>query len=150
MDPSPPWRRRLGLSQDEEIENINKKKMEAMMQKQNDLRASQAQSPGEPVVLTDSTFSSEVSKHQLVVVDFWAAWCGPCRMVAPIVEQLAKEYAGRVTFGKLNVDENPEISQKFGIQSIPTMIVFKNGKAVDGLIGALPKAQIENKFRSYL
>ncbi len=123
-------------------------KMEEMMKKRDELRVSQASS--EPVVLTDSTFASEVSKHPLVVVDFWAAWCGPCRMVAPIVEQLSKEYAGRVTFGKLNVDENPEVSQRFGIQSIPTMIVFKNGKAVDGLIGALPKPQIESKFKPYL
>ena len=118
------------------------------MKKQNELRASQAST--EPVVLTDSTFASEVTKRPLVVVDFWAAWCGPCRMVAPIVEQLAKEYAGRVTFGKLNVDENPEVSQRFGIQSIPTMIVFKNGQPVDGLIGALPRTQIENKFKPYL
>ena len=135
------------MSQDDEIESINKRKLDEM-KKQNELRASQAST--EPVVLTDSTFASEVTKRPLVVVDFWAAWCGPCRMVAPIVEQLAKEYAGRVTFGKLNVDENPEVSQRFGIQSIPTMIVFKNGQPVDGLIGALPRTQIENKFKPYL
>jgi thioredoxin len=136
------------LSQDDEIESINKKKLDEMMQKQGELRSSEAS--GEPIVLTDATFASEIQKHPLVVVDFWAAWCGPCRMVAPIVEQLAHEYAGKVTFGKLNVDENPAVSQSFGIQSIPTMIVFKNGLAVDGLVGALPKPQIEKKFKPYL
>jgi thioredoxin 1 len=134
------------LTQDDEIESINKKKMEEMM-KQNQLPTGTA---GEPVVLTDATFVSEVSKHPLMVVDFWAPWCGPCRMVAPIVEQLAQEYAGKVTFGKVNVDDNPAVSQTFGIQSIPTMIVFKNGQAVDGMIGALPKPQIESKFKPYL
>ena len=84
------------------------------------------------------------------VVDFWAPWCGPCRMVGPIVEQLAREYAGKVAFGKLNVDENPMVAGSFGIQSIPTMIAFQNGKAVDGLLGAVPKAQIEKLFKPYM
>jgi len=85
-----------------------------------------------------------------MVVDFWAAWCGPCRMVSPVIEQLASEYAGRVAFGKLNVDENPMVSSKFGVQSIPTILVFKSGKQVDGLVGALPKSYIESKFKPYL
>jgi len=86
----------------------------------------------------------------LMVVDFWAAWCGPCRMVAPIIEQLAKEYAGRVAFGKLNVDENPLTSGEFEVQSIPTLLIFRNGEAVDGIVGAVPKYQIESKIKAHL
>ena len=140
------------MSEDSEIERINRKKYEAMLsesQKNNKIREV-ALPDGKPIQLSDATFSSEISKHPVMVVDFWAPWCGPCRMDGPIVEQLAKEYAGKVAFGKLNVDENPTVSGSFGIQSIPTMIVFQNGKAVDGLLGAVPKAQIENMFRPYL
>jgi len=85
-----------------------------------------------------------------MVVDFWAAWCGPCRMVAPIVEQLAKEYSGRVAFGKLNVDENPLTSGEFQVQSIPTLLIFRDGQPVDGIIGAVPKYQIESKLKAQL
>ena len=85
-----------------------------------------------------------------MVIDFWAAWCGPCRMVAPVIEQLATEYAGRVAFGKLNVDENPMVSNTFGIQSIPAILVFRNGIQVDGILGAVPKSYIESKFKPYL
>ncbi len=89
---------------------------------------------------SDENFAAEVENGTgLVVVDFWAPWCGPCRMVAPIVEQLAQEYAGRVTFGKLNVDESPEVSARYGIRSIPTIGIFKDGEPVDGVIGAVPK-----------
>jgi thioredoxin 1 len=141
---------------DEELERLNKKKAEELIARQQEqqqrrfFEQSQRAQYGRPVVLTDSNFASEVAKHDLLVVDFWAPWCGPCRMVSPIIEQLAKEYAGRVTFGKLNVDENPVVSQAFRIQSIPTLLVFHKGKAVDGQIGALPKAQIEDTFRRYL
>ncbi|MDG6998109.1 MAG: thioredoxin [Nitrososphaerota archaeon] len=107
-------------------------------------------SPNEPIELSDSNFYSEISKNPLLVVDFWAAWCGPCRMVSPIIEQLAAEYSGKVTFGKLNVDENPMVSSAFGVQSIPTIMIFKSGKPVDRLVGALPKAHIESRFKPYL
>ena len=76
-----------------------------------------------------------VSKNHLIVVDFWAPWCGPCRAVSPVIEQLATELVGKVVFGKLNVDENPVVSNTFGIQSIPTIAIFKNGKMVDGFVG---------------
>jgi thioredoxin 2 len=97
-----------------------------------------------PVDVTDQTFSREVlSFSGPVLVDCWAPWCGPCRMVAPVLEQLASEYAGRVKIAKLNVDENPATASQYGIQSIPTMLLFKNGKQVNSLVGALPKAEIE-------
>ena len=136
---------------DDEIERINRKKLEEIMTRKRLQQAQPMQSPdGKPILLTDSNFISEISKHDLMVVDFWAAWCGPCRMVSPVVEQLASEYAGRVAFGKLNVDENPMVSSKFGVQSIPTILVFKSGKQVDGLVGAVPKSYIESKFKPYL
>ena len=105
---------------------------------------------GQPIVLTDQTFQDSVSGPGVTVVDFWAAWCGPCRMVAPIIDQLAREYAGKVTFGKLNVDENPVVSSAFQIQSIPSLLVFKDGKLVDGLVGAAPKQLIESRIKPYL
>jgi thioredoxin 1 len=85
-----------------------------------------------------------------MLVDFWAPWCGPCRIVSPIIEQLSREYSGRVAFGKVNVDENQRIAASFGIQSIPTLMIFKGSKAVDVIIGAMPKAQIEMKLKQQL
>ena len=85
-----------------------------------------------------------------MLVDFWATWCGPCKIISPIIEQLAKEYSGKIVFAKINVDENHQLSNRFGIQSIPTMIVFKYGEVVDRIIGVLPKVQIENKLKIYL
>jgi thioredoxin 1 len=133
------------MSSDDELEAIKQKKL-AELQKVAATRA-MLSSITEPLVLTDSNFQTEISKYPLLLVDFWAPWCGPCRMVSPIIEQLAKEYSGKVAFGKVNVDENQMISGAFGIQSIPTMMVFKNGKAVDTMVGAMPKAQIEMKLK---
>lgn len=110
----------------------------------------QSHANGKPITLTDETFEDTISKAPLMVVDFWAAWCGPCRMVAPIIDQLAQQYAGKVAFGKLNVDENPVVSNAFQIQSIPALLIFKDGKPVDGLVGAAPKQFIESRITKYL
>ena len=100
--------------------------------------------PGRPVDVTDSTFSKEViSSSSSVLVDCWAPWCAPCRAVAPILDELAHKYAGGVKIAKLNVDENPMIASQYTIQSIPTMLLFKDGKMVNRLVGALPKEEIE-------
>ena len=97
-----------------------------------------------PVDITDETFNSEVLSYPgPVLVDCWAPWCGPCRTVAPILEQLASEYAGQVKIAKLNVDENPRTSSQYSIRSIPTMLLFHNGEKVNSLVGALPKGEIE-------
>ncbi len=96
-----------------------------------------------PVFLTDATFDAEIRKPGLLLVDFWAEWCGPCHRVAPILEEIAKVRAGRLRLGKLNVDESPQTPARFQIESIPTMLLFKDGKLVDGLVGALPRPQIE-------
>jgi thioredoxin 1 len=133
-------------SSDEELNEIKHRKLVEMMQH----KSGAENGNGKPVVLTDATFERMVTSSPVTVVDFWAAWCGPCRIVAPIIDQLAKEYAGRVTFGKLNVDENPAVSNAFQIQSIPSLLVFKNGKLVDGLVGAAPKQLIESRITPYL
>lgn len=93
---------------------------------------------GEPLVLTDATFDRTINGPGPVLVDFWAPWCGPCRIVAPSVERLAKEYAGRAIVAKLNVDENQATSQRFGVQGIPTLLIFKSSKVVDQIVGAQP------------
>jgi thioredoxin 1 len=96
------------------------------------------------VELNDANFDSEVIHSDTpVLVDFWAPWCGPCRAVAPIVEEISSSYAGKVKVGKLNVDDNQQTTMKFGIRSIPTLIVFKGGQAVEQIIGAVPKGEIE-------
>jgi thioredoxin 1 len=105
-----------------------------------------------PVVHSnDASFDQEVLKSQLpVVVDFWAAWCGPCRMVGPIVEELAGEYAGRVNFVKMDVDANPVKSAEYGIRSIPSLLVFKNGRVVETIVGAMPKPALAGRIDSAL
>lgn len=136
------------MSSDDELEAIKHKKL-AELQKQAATKAMMS-SITEPIVLTDANFASEVTKYPIMLVDFWAPWCGPCRMVSPIIEQLSREYSGRVAFGKVNVDENQRIAASFGIQSIPTLMIFKGSKAVDVIIGAMPKAQIEIKLKQQL
>jgi thioredoxin 1 len=136
------------MSYDEELEAIKQKKL-AELQKAASAKAMMS-SLTTPIILTDSNFKIEIARYPILLVDFWAPWCGPCRMVTPIIEQLAREYSGRIAFGKVNVDENQMISASYGIQSIPTMMIFKKGKAVDTMIGALPKAQIEIKLKQQL
>jgi thioredoxin 1 len=99
------------------------------------------------VTVTDANFDSEVLKSDLpVLVDFWAAWCGPCRMVAPIIEELSGDYSGKVKFAKIDVDANPQKASQFNIRSIPNMIVFRGGRAVDSIVGAMPKAAIAQRL----
>ena len=104
-----------------------------------------------PIVLTDDNFSSEVlNASQPVLVDFWATWCGPCRMIAPIVQELSSEYEGRAKVGKLDVDAAQKTAAEFGIRSIPTLLIFKEGKVADQIIGAVPKGQITEKLEAAL
>jgi len=108
-----------------------------------------ASADSKPAVITDQTFEREVlqARGQPVLVDCWAPWCGPCRMVGPILDQLAAESAGRYRIAKLNVDENPQTSASFKISSIPTMLIFKDGKLIDRLIGAQPKQAIAERLQ---
>ena len=130
---------------DPELEAIRARKLQELMKaaRSPSFPPMTAAADGKPVLLTDANFESEVRKPGVLLVDFWAAWCGPCLRVAPTLEALAREKAGTMRLGKLNVDENPKTAQRFQVMSIPTMLVFKDGKLVDGIVGALPRPQIE-------
>lgn len=106
---------------------------------------------GGPVVVTDANFGDVIEEHDgLSLVDFWAIWCGPCRMIAPVIEQLSREYEGRVQFGKLDVDSNQQTAVKYSIRSIPSILFFKDGKHVDTVVGAVPKVHLERKIEEHL
>ncbi|MBU2550715.1 MAG: thioredoxin TrxC [Proteobacteria bacterium] len=115
------------------------------------LNAETLEGPAGPVVVTDANFEPEVLRSPLpVLLDCWAEWCGPCRMVGPIVEELAREWQGRIKVGKLNVDQNPGTAGRFQIRSIPTLLVFDRGQVADTIVGALPKAQIVQRMSPWL
>jgi len=103
----------------------------------------------EPFHVTDANFEETIKKNKLVFIDFWANWCGPCRALAPTVVELAKEYSGKFLVGKLDVDENPEVAQRFQVFSIPTMIIFKNGSEAERLVGLCPKNKITDTLKKH-
>lgn len=106
-----------------------------------------ASSNGKPITVTDATFAEEVERARVpVVVDLWAEWCGPCRMMAPILDELAAQMAGRVRFAKLNIDENPATASRFNVQSIPTLLVMRDGREVDRIVGVRPKTEIARRL----
>lgn len=101
--------------------------------------------------ITDNNFQEEVmDNEQVTLVDFWAAWCGPCRMIAPVIDELAEEYDGKATIGKVNVDENPNVSAQFGVRSIPTLLFIKGGEVVDKQVGVAPKAVLQEKLNALI
>lgn len=138
-------------AEEAEIEQIKERKMREM---EESIKAREGEQKGGiidyPLTLSDDTFMDAVRKTPLIVVDCWAPWCGPCKTIAPVIEELAKEYAGKVVFGKLNVDENPKVATDFAIMAIPTMFIFKNGEPVDVIQGALPKPYLEAKVKEWL
>jgi thioredoxin 1 len=104
-----------------------------------------------PITVTDENFEQEVIKSKIpVLIDFWAEWCGPCKIIAPVVEELASEYNGKVKFGKLDVDGNQQTSIKYGVRGIPTLLIFKDGSVKDTIIGAVPKSQIVQRLNTVL
>ena len=105
---------------------------------------------GKTLEITDSNFNNVISKNKTVLVDFWAEWCGPCRMIGPVIEELANEYEGKAIIGKLDVDSNQESSVKYGVRSIPTILTFKDGEIVDRQVGAVPKKTLTNVIDSQL
>lgn len=101
--------------------------------------------------VTDSSFTEQVLESEVpVLVDFWAPWCGPCRMVAPVVDEIAEQYEGQIKVVKLNTDENPQVASQYGIRSIPTLMIFKGGQRVDMVVGAVPKTTLANTLEKYL
>ncbi len=102
------------------------------------------------IEITDANFNEVLNTDKPVLIDFWAEWCGPCKMIGPIVKELANDYEGRAVIGKVNVDENPGTAAQFGIRSIPTLLIFKNGEIVDKQIGAVPKAVLAGKLDAQL
>jgi thioredoxin 1 len=129
----------------DDIESIRQKRMQQLQES-----LEKKEFPSDPVIINDASFNEFVSKYPLVLVDCWAPWCGPCRMLSPVLDELATEMQGKVVFGKLNVDEQKMTAVKFGITSIPAMLIFKNGEYVDKLIGAVPKQNIIQKLQPYI
>ena len=129
--------------EDEELKRIRERKLKELKERKREMAS-------EPVHVTDSNFNQIVNQHHLALIDFWAPWCGPCLALAPTIEELAEEYSGKIFVGKLNVDENPETAEQFQIFSIPTLIIMKDGKEVDRIVGLVPKKQIEAVLRKHL
>ncbi|MET1124995.1 MAG: thioredoxin [Archaeoglobaceae archaeon] len=121
----------------DELERIKMKKLREIMEKMSVEKVSA------PINADSRNFNELLAKYENVVVDFWAEWCAPCRMISPIIEQLAKEYEGRVVFLKVNTEQNPQLAVRFGVTAIPTLIFFKRSKPVDKVVGALPKSELK-------
>jgi len=133
--------------EDKELEEIRRRKLRELMRRR---QAVSTPSVSEPIKITDSNFDKVVRSNRLVVIDCWAPWCAPCRIMTPIINELAKEYAGKILFGKLNVDENPRVPVRYQIMSIPTFLVFKDGSLVDRIVGAMPKRLLEQRLAKHL
>lgn len=134
------------FEEDEELRRIKEKKLKELMR----LKEKKQEMSTKPVHVTDLNFNENIHKHTLALIDCWASWCGPCLVVAPIIEELAMEYTGKAFVGKLNVDVNPKTAERFQIFSIPTLLIIKNGKEVDRVVGVVPKDHIETLLRKHL
>jgi len=130
----------------DELEILRKKKLEELRKRY--MEGEKQETPDKPLEVNDANFEEIIIKHKNVAIDCWAPWCGPCLMIAPVIEELTKELKGKVVFGKLNVDENQRTAMRFNIMSIPTILLFKDGKLVDRIIGAMPKEFIVEKLKS--
>ncbi len=139
---------------DDEFKEIMQRKMKTYQEKRSstetDIKLNGKSHHSTPITLTDFNFNESVRKHPLLIVDFWASWCGPCRTISPVIDQLSSELAGKVVFGKVNVDDNMNTSNALGIQSIPTIVIFKNGQAVERITGAMTKSQLISKISPHI
>ena len=133
-----------------ELEDIRKKKLEQLKEQyMNGGKKMEENMPNTPLQITDADIDENIKKYQTVVIDCWAPWCAPCRMIEPIIEELSKEMQGKIVFGRLNVDENQATASKYRIMSIPSLLVFKNGELADVIIGAMPKENLKPKLEQY-
>ena len=139
---------------DDDFNEIMERKLRQYKEKKNDIWANNKinneTAHNKPITLTDYNFAESVKRHSVLIADFWASWCGPCKMVSPVIDQLSDELAGKAVFGKINVDDNPRVSSAFGIQSIPTIIIFKNAQAIDRVIGAVTRTQWISKISPHI
>lgn len=138
---------------DDDFNEIMERKMKQYKEKNNvgtNNKINNETAHNKPITLTDYNFTESVKKHRMLIVDFWASWCGPCKIVSPVIDQLSGELAGKAVFGKINVDDNPSVSNAFGIQSIPTIIIFKNAQAIDRVVGAMTKSQLISKIAPHI
>jgi thioredoxin 1 len=135
----------------DELEEIRAKKLESYWADMQPPSVTlERKMPNAPVKVTDGNLDSMVKEYDFMIVDCWAPWCGPCRMLGPVIDELAVDYTGKVVFGKLNTDENRATAQRFRVMSIPTMLFIKNGHHVDTIVGAVPRQAIEAKIREHL
>ncbi len=135
----------------DELETIRTRKLEELVNTMDTPTVTlEKKMPSAPVDLSDENFLSMIKDYDFMIVDCWAPWCGPCRMLSPVIEELARTFSGKVVFGKLNTDNNRRIAGQFGIMSIPTLLFFRKGKHVDTIIGAVPKSVIEDAIRKYM
>jgi thioredoxin 1 len=134
--------REVPLKMTDELDELREKKLEGLNEK--------LSYPSEPIEVTGKNFAEILQRYPLMVIDCWAGWCIPCKFIEPIIEELAKEYGGKIVFGKFNIDGGRGVALDLGIQSIPTLLVFKDGKLVDRIVGALPKEQIEERLSKVL
>jgi thioredoxin len=136
----------------DELDKIRHEKRKKMLKKIKviDMGGSPGGNGGKPVQLTDSNFNDYISSNDIVLVDCWAEWCGPCRMLEPTMNELAEEYLGKAAIAKLNVDHNPIKAQEFSVMGIPTMLLFKSGRLVDTIVGLTPKPEIQSKLNGLL
>jgi thioredoxin 1 len=134
--------------EDEELRLINEKRMKKLQQLINEKEL--LRNIREPLNLEDTTFFQTINKFPIMLVDFWAPWCGPCRMMSPIIDQIGKDYLGKLVTGKINVDENPLIARQFSISSIPTLMLFKRGKEVNKIIGSVSRNKIDEMVKMHL
>lgn len=138
------------MEEDGELERIKRKKLKQLMKKATEVDTKDKLTLKNPIEVKDTTFQNVIQSYPLVVIDCWAPWCGPCRMVAPVIEELARDYAGKIVFGKLNVDENPNVATQYQIRGIPTLLVFRTGNLIDRIVGAMPRQILEQKLTHYL
>ena len=130
----------------DELDEVRKRKLKELEEKY----FGKKEVIDKPIQVTDQTFEDTIRKYPFVVIDFWGQWCPPCHIIAPIIEELAKDYSGMVVFGKLNVDENQMTAAKYGIMAVPTLLIFKNGRLIDQVTGVLPRQHLEKRIKNVL